>query len=451
MPCPAAAADASPAVTIPAGELHSPPGVGKAVSRVVRIAFWAVVVAAVVVATGLAIAQDQETLELRSAVAVEDEEAADYLGALVAADVVTGNAYDVLVNGDQVFPAMLAAIDAARERVSFETYVYEEGQVANWFTEAFERAARRGVEVRVIVDAVGASKMEDDHVERLRAAGCHVIDFNPSQWYSLEELNYRTHRKILVVDGEVGFTGGVGVADFWIGDAQDADHWRDTHVRMRGPIVRLLEAAFYENFIEGEMTVMPALSESHAVAAADDRSMLVRSAPAGGATDLKRLYLLSIAMARRTVEITSPYFLTDESSMWAFRDAVRRGVKVRILVEGEVTDQPAVRYASREAYDDLMSSGIEIFEYQPTMIHSKTVVVDGILSIFGSANFDNRSLELNDELNVAVFSRTLAARFLEDFENDLRRSRQLELETWRQRPWLSRVQEHFWSYFGEVF
>ena len=431
--------------------MHSLQAVVEAASHVVRIAVRVMIVVTIVVAAGLAIAQDQETLELRSAVAAEDPGAAEYLAALVAADLVTGNEYDVLVNGDQVFPAMLQAIDGARERVSFETYVYEEGQVANWFTDALERAARRGVDVRVIIDAVGASKMEDGHVERLREAGCHVVDFNPSHWYGLEELNYRTHRKILVVDGEVGFTGGIGVADFWIGDAQDANHWRDTHVRMRGPIVRLLEAAFYENFIEGEMTVTPALSEARAIESADDRSMLVRSAPAGGATDLKRLYLLSIAMARRSLEITSPYFLTDESSMWAFKDAVRRGVKIRILVESDITDQKAVKYASREAYEELLAAGIDIFEYQPTMMHGKSVVVDGVLSIFGSANFDNRSLELNDELNVAVFSRSVAARFLEDFEKDLTRSKRLELETWRQRPRLRRIQEHFWSYFGEVF
>jgi cardiolipin synthase len=418
--------------------------------RPVRVTLKVLVVAVIVVATGLAIAQDQETVELRSEIAVDDPGAAEYLSALVAADLVTGNAYDVLDNGDQVFPAMLEAIDNARERVSFETYVYEKGQVAEWFTSALERAAQRGVDVRVIVDSVGASKMEDGHTERLREAGCHVVSFNPSQWYGLEELNYRTHRKILVVDGAVGLTGGVGVADYWLGNAQDADHWRDTHVRMRGPIVRLLEAAFYENFIEGEMTVTPRLSDPVFVDS-DDRSMLVRSAPSGGATDLKRLYLLAIAMARRSIEITSPYFLTDESTMWAFEDAVKRGVKLRILVESDITDQKAVKYASREAYEKLLELGIEIHEYSPTMMHAKTVVVDGNLSIFGSANFDNRSLELNDELNVAVFSRSLAGHFLEDFERDLASSRRLELQTWRARPRLQRMQEHFWSYFGEVF
>ncbi len=419
--------------------------------RPLRIVLKVLVVVAIIVAAGLAIAQDQETVELRSTVAVDDPKAPEYLAALVAADLVTGNAYDVLTNGDRVFPAMLEAIDNARERVSFETYVYEKGEIADRFTAALERAARRGVDVRVIVDSVGASKMEDGHTERLREAGCHVVSFNPSQWYGLEELNYRTHRKILVVDGEIGFTGGIGVSDYWIGDAQDPEHWRDTHVRMRGPIVRLLEAAFYENFIEGEMTVTPTLSDPVSVEQSDDQSMLVRSAPSGGATDLKRLYLLAIAMARRSVEITSPYFLTDESTMWAFEDAMKRGVKLRVLVESDITDQKAVKYASREAYEKLLELGIEIHEYTPTMMHAKTVVVDGVLSIFGSANFDNRSLELNDELNVAVFSPSVAGRFLEDFERDLKVSHRLELEPWRNRPRLQRIQEHFWSYFGEIF
>jgi cardiolipin synthase len=421
------------------------------VSRPLRITLKILLVAVIIVAAGLAIAQDQETVELRSPIAATDAGAPDYLSALVAADLVDGNVYDILVNGDEVFPAMLQAIDHARERVSFETYVYEKGQVADWFTAALERAAERGVDVRVIVDSVGASKMEDGHVERLRAAGCHVVDFNPSQWYGLEELNYRTHRKILVVDGEIGFTGGIGVADYWIGNAQGPEHWRDTHVRMRGPIVRLLEAAFYENFIEGEMTVTPVLSDAVAVEGADDRSMLVRSAPSGGATDLKRLYLMAIAMARRSIEITSPYFLTDESTMWAFEDAVKRGVSVRILVESDITDQKVVKYASREAYEDLLKTGIQIYEYGPTMMHGKAMVVDGVLSIFGSANFDNRSLELNDELNVAVFSRSLAGRFIEDFEGDINLSKQLDLESWRNRPRIERLREHFWSYFGEIF
>ena len=408
-------------------------------------------VAAIVTATVLAIAQDQETVELRSAIAAEDPGAAEYLAALVAANLVEGNSYEVLVNGDQVFPAMLQSIADAQERISFETYVFEKGRVADHFTAALEQAARRGVTVNVILDAIGTGGMEPSHVKRLEAAGCHVVSFNPTGWYTLEELNYRTHRKILVVDGTVAFTGGVGIADHWLGNAQDPHHWRDTHVRIQGPIARLLEAAFYENFVGGGFAVTPVLTSTAHAPGADDQSMVVRSSPANGASDLKRLYLLAIAMAQRSIDITSPYFVTDESTMWALEDARRRGVRIRILVESDVTDHRSVKYASREAYEDLLERGVEIYEYTPTMMHTKTLVVDGVLSIFGSANFDNRSLELNDEVNVAVMSRQLAARFLQNVEQDLRVSNRLALETWRKRPFIDKVHEHFWSYFGEVF
>ena len=410
-----------------------------------------VLVALVVTATVLAIAQDQETVELRSAVSTEDPSAAKYLAALVSADLVDGNTYDVLVNGDQVFPAMLEAIAAARSRISFETYVYEKGRIADQFTSALEQAARRGVVVNVIFDAIGTGGMDRSHLDRLEKAGAHVLSFNPTGWYTLEELNYRTHRKILVIDGSVAFTGGIGVADHWLGNAQDPEHWRDTHVRIQGPIARTLEAAFYENFVGGGFAVTPVLTDPEPVADADDQSMVVRSSPSDGASDLKRLYLLAIAMARHSIDITSPYFVTDESTRWALEDARKRGVTIRVLVESDVTDHKSVKYASRDAYEDLLERGIEISEYTPTMMHTKTMVVDGVLSIFGSANFDNRSLELNDEVNVAVFSRGLASRLLQDFDRDLRVSRKLSLETWRERPSMDRVHEYFWSFFGEVF
>ena len=326
----------------------------------------------------------------------------------------------VLTNGNRIFPAMLAAIDGARRRIAFETYIYDTGDAANRFTDALERAARRGVHVSIVVDAVGASSMEKEHVERLRSAGCHVAQFNTPSWYSLEEVNYRTHRKILVVDGEVGFTGGAGVADQWLGNADNKEHWRDTQVEIRGPIVRLLEAAFYENFLEADGPTAPTLDPAPPPAGDDGAAVVIRSSPSGGSNDLKLLYLLSLAAAQKTIEITTPYFVTDESTMWSLEDAVGRGVKIRLLVEGDITDAMPVKYASRHSYERLLQQGIEIYEYQPTMMHAKVLVVDGIWSMFGSANFDNRSLELNDELNVAVSSRDLAGRFLEDFEQDLK-------------------------------
>jgi len=417
----------------------------------VRRGFVILLSAAAVVALGLLLAQDQETLRPRSAVSAEDTRFPEYVAALVGTDVARGNRYEVFTNGDQFFPAMLTAINQARTRVSFETYIYDTGSVADQFTTALEQAARRGVRVQLTIDAVGASKMEQAHIDRLKAAGCSVVQFNTPHWYSLEEVNYRTHRKILVTDGEIAFTGGAGVADHWLGHAQDPEHWRDTQVRATGPIARLLEGGFYENVIEGGTPVAPTLDDPRPPADDYGPTILVRSSPSGGSSDLKRLYLLLIASARKTLDITTPYFVTDESSTWALDDAVKRGVKIRILVEGDETDAMPVKYASRQAYDDLLARGIALYEYQPTMMHAKSLVVDGVVSMFGSANFDNRSLELNDELNVAVASRELAARLTSDLEEDLRHARQLRLEEWRQRSTLEKTREYFWSYFGEIF
>ena len=420
-------------------------------AKPVRLAFIILGCVAGVVALLLMLAQDQDTLKMRSAVAPDDPRHTAYVAALVGADLTRANRFDVLTNGDQLIPAMLEAIRGAKRRISFESYIYDVGKVPDMFTTAFEEAARRGVRVNMVVDAVGGSGMDDDHVTRLEAAGAKVARFNTPSWYSFEELNYRTHRKILVVDGEIGFTGGAGIADHWLGNARNPEEWRDTQFRMFGPIVRILEAGFYDNFVEAAGEVAPELDDTPREMKTDGGSFVVRSSPTGGANDLKRLYLLAIASARRTLDITTPYFVTDESSRWAFADAVQRGVKVRLLVEGNLTDAMPVKYASREAYELLLGQGIEIYEYQPTMLHTKTFIVDGTMSIFGSANFDNRSLELNDELNVAVTSRNLAARLLADMEQDLRVSKRLNLETWKKRSFLDKTRENFWSYFGEIF
>jgi cardiolipin synthase len=417
----------------------------------VRRAFVILFCCFLVIGLGLLLAQDQVTLKVRSIYGVEDPRHPNYAAALIGADPRRGNEYDILTNGDEIFPAMLAAINAARERISFETYIYDSGQVANEFTTALEAAAKRGVRVRIVVDAVGSSSMDEAHAARLTAAGCRLVRFNPISWYSVEHVNYRTHRKILVVDGSVGFTGGVGVADHWLGHAQDKDHWRETHVRIRGPVVRLMEAAFYENFLEETGPEVPEVDDEPPQIGDRNASVVVRSSPTGGSNDLKRLYLLGLASARRTVDITSPYFVTDESTRWSLEDAVSRGVKIRILVEGDITDAMPVKYASRAHYQQFLERGIEIYEYQPTMMHTKVMVVDGIWSMFGSANFDNRSLELNDELNVAVTGRDVAERFLKDMEADLQVSRRLALESWRQRGLLNKVREQFWKAFGEVF
>jgi cardiolipin synthase len=417
-----------------------------------RRAGIAFLVAGLIVAGLLALAQDQQTLTVRSSVSAEDLRHPAYLAALVGADLSRGNRYIVYTNGDEFFPAMLNAIRGAKRRISFESYIYKSGtDMGDAFTQAFVDAAARGVKVQLVLDAVGSASLSEEDLARLRGAGCSVALFNSPTWYSIQEVNYRTHRKILVVDGEVGFTGGAGVDDHWRGDARTKDEWRDTQIEVHGPLARLLEGGFYENFVETAGLVAPELDAFVPGKDEEGASFLVRSSFSGGSNDLKRLYLLAIASARRTLDITTPYFVPDESTIWSLTDAVDRGVRVRILVEGNITDAMPVKYASRHYYDRLLAAGIEIYEYEPTMMHTKTFVVDGIWSMFGSANFDNRSLELNDELNVAVTNRDLAARLLEDMKEDLARSHQLQLATWRERSLLMKARERFWSAFGEVF
>lgn len=416
-----------------------------------RLGLTALAAAGVLTLVGLLIAQDQETLHIRSAVAAEEPGAFTYMAGLVGGGMAGGSTYDVFDNGDEIFPAMLAAIASARRRISFETYVYDKGEVADAFTTALLDAAGRGVHVNLVLDAVGSGSVDAALLDRFIAAGCHAFMFNRTHWYRLEELNYRTHRKILVVDGDTAFTGGVGVADHWLGHAQDEDHWRDMMVRIRGPVARLLEGAFYENFIEAGGVVTPQFDGVAVNAGDKPDSLVVRGAPSGGSNDLKRFYLLSLALARRTIDIQSPYFVVDESTLWALQDAVGRGVAIRVLMEGEFTDARPVKYASRGSYDTLLSLGIELHEYLPTMMHVKALVIDGVWSVFGSANFDNRSLELNDELNVAVMNRALAERLTRGFERDLQSARRLTLESWRARPMFDRTREQFWSFFGEIF
>lgn len=416
-----------------------------------RKVVYAVVVIFLIVLVGLGIAQDQETLRIESGIAASDPAFPAYVAALTGTALTSGNRFEVLVNGNRIYPSMLQAIRSARRRINFETYVYVAGKMADQFTAALTDAVRRGVACNLVLDAIGAKGVVSDHVERLTAAGCTVAKYNQTSWYQLEEINYRTHRKILVVDGEVAFVGGVGVADHWMGDARNENEWRDTQVRVEGPAVRYIEAGFYENFIESVGPVVPALDSVKPAEGDVGQALVLWSSPVSGSSSMKLLYLLSIAGARRTLDICSPYITLDESTRWSIDRAVDRGVRVRLLVESDVTDAKPVKYAGRAEYERLLERGVEIHEYEPTMMHAKTLVVDGRWSVFGSANFDNRSLELNDELNVGVFDAGVAARLVSDVETDLRRAKRIDVTAWRHRPAIDKARERFWLMFGEVF
>jgi cardiolipin synthase A/B len=416
-------------------------------ARVTKITL--VVVA--VISVALLFAQDQEVLKIESQLGATDPAFPDYAAALTGASVTRGDAYDVLNQGDAIFESMLQAIRDAKHRISFETYIYDRGAVADAFTTALADAAGRGVTVRLVVDALGAKNMRRDHAARLQHAGVQLATFNALHWYSIEEVNYRTHRKILVIDGTVGFTGGVGVADYWLSRARHGDGWRDTGLRVTGPAVTMLEAAFYENWAESGDLSRPLLDLRPPPAETRARSLVVWSSPSGGSNAVKLLYLLSIGAARHTLDLETPYFVLDESTKWSLLQARRRGVRIRLLVEGDLTDAKPVKYASRADYESLLAAGFEIHEYIPTMMHAKVSVVDGTWSIVGSTNFDNRSFELNDEINVAIADTGLAARLTTDFESDVRKSRRLVLEAWKARPASDKVREWIWSFFGELF
>ena len=397
----------------------------------------------------LLLAQDQETLRIESPVAATDPRAVEYVASLVGAKVDIGDAYVVLRNGDETFPAMLDAIRKAERRISFESFIYEDGVVGDQFTAELVAAARRGVTVRIVLDAFGG-ELNQSSVDSLTSTGVDVRWFNPIRPWSIEETNYRTHRKVLVIDGRLAFTGGIGLADHWHGNAQDADHWRDTQFQVTGPSVRALEASFYENWLEAGGQSAPALDPERP-SQGNARSIVLWSNPTGGASNVKMLYLLLIAAARERIDIQSPYFILDESSRWALSEARRRGVRIRIVTDGEITDAKPVKYSSREGYQQLLDWGIDIYEYQPTMMHVKAMVVDGAWSVIGSANFDNRSFELNDELTVAVADGQVARELTRDFESDMAKSLQLDPATWKNRSLLEKTREQFWAMFGEVF
>jgi cardiolipin synthase A/B len=375
--------------------------------------------------------------------AVGDPRFPRLLEALTASPVTEGNTVRVLTNGCRIFPAMLEQIRSARRSVDFATYVYWTGTIAEDFVVALEERARAGVEVNVLLDAVGAAKMDRALVTRLEEAGVTVAWFRPPRWYSTHKLDNRTHRKILVVDGRVGFTGGVGIAEEWTGDCEDPDHWRDTHLRIEGPAVRGLFGGFQENWVEATRTILagPHLPDVDG-GDGDVRAHVTRSSASHGSTEAEVLFYLAIAAARERLWLTSAYFAPRTAFVEALVDASRRGVDVQVLVNGSKGDKEVVRQAGRRSYQALLEGGVRIHEYERTMLHAKIMTVDGGWATVGSINMDNRSMAINEELNLSVFHEGVTRELDEQFDRDRKDSHELELDSWRRRSPLSRVKEH---------
>jgi cardiolipin synthase A/B len=356
---------------------------------------------------------------------------------------VDGNTVSILENGIEILPAMLASIRAAEKSVHMEAYIFWSDSVGRQFRDALAETARRGVEVRVLLDGVGSPKhLDNADLQAMRAAGCEVEFFRPVRPWMLDVINRRTHRRILVVDGKVGFTGGVGFADMWAGDADSPEHWRDTQVQVEGPVIAQMQSAFQENWSEvtGELLVgeryFPALGVRGSV-----RAAVVASSPGVSSSPVQTLYSVAISAGERTISIANSYFVPNDASVDLLVAAARRRVNVRILVPGEINDLPVTKASGRSKFGDLLRAGVKIYEYEPTMMHAKTMIVDGLFATVGSTNFDNRSFRYNDELDLAVYDEGIAGRLERSFDEDLRHSRPYSFEQWANRSLFQRLTE----------
>ncbi|HEY6893361.1 MAG TPA: phospholipase D-like domain-containing protein, partial [Rhodanobacteraceae bacterium] len=353
---------------------------------------------------------------------IEDPQFARAMGVLLGPPIDDGNRFEVLRNGDEIFPSMLSAIREAKTTISFESYIYWSGEVGKAFAEALGERARAGVRVHLLLDWLGSNKMDPAQIAEMERAGVEVRRFHQPRWYELQRFNNRTHRKLLIVDGRIGFTGGVGIADEWAGHAQDPAHWRDTHFRAEGPVVAQMQAVFMDNWVKVTGKVLhgadyfPALTRT-----GDSRGQVFSSSPEGGSESMRIMYLLAITAATRTIDLSSAYFLPDDLTLKTLVDAAKRGVRIRVITPGEHVDTETVRRASRARWGDLLQAGVKIFEYQPTMYHCKVMIVDGLLVSVGSTNFDNRSFSLNDEANLNLYDREFARQQIEIFRQDLAR------------------------------
>ena len=369
---------------------------------------------------------------------VDSPEFLQAMGAALTPRLVPGNKVEVLLNGEKIFPAMLDAIRSAQKTITLESYIYWSGAVGKEFAEALEERSRQGVQVKVLLDWFG-SHLDEQLIERMRASGIDVQRYNPPTWRNLHRMNHRTHRRLMVVDGRTGFIGGAGLADKWSGDAQDPQHWRDTHFQVQGPVVTQMQSAFIDNWIESTGEVLHSLDYLPQVQPQGPAlAHLFSSSPGGGARSVQLMYLMAMTAATDSIDLSAAYFVPDEVALQTLLTALQRGVRLRILMPGPHMDNGVVRRASRAKWGDLLKAGAELYEYQPTMFHCKVMVVDGLWTSVGSTNFDSRSFSINDEANLNVYDADFASAQTAVFEQDLRQSRRITLQDWTQRPWWTR-------------
>jgi cardiolipin synthase len=371
---------------------------------------------------------------------VDSHEFCDSIVGATGADFIKNNQVTILNNGDEFYPEMLEAVRQARHTITMEAYIYWKGDIGMEFARAMAARSKAGVQVKLLLDAVGSSTIGGDILQVLKDGGCKLAWYNPVLQTTIGRFNHRNHRKSLIVDGRIAFTGGAGIADHWRGHAQDEKHWRDIQVRIEGPAAVGLQTGFTQNWLitTGEM-ISGAGYFPPSDSAGTFAVQTILSSPGDGASSARILFYLAIACARERVYIENPYFVPDETATKVLTEAAARGVDVKIMVAGEHNDVKTSRYASIRLYGNLLKAGAEIYEYVPTMMHQKTMVVDGIWSTIGTTNFDNRSFALNEESNISVYDRRLAGQLEEIFTKDLKVCGQITLEQWKQRGLKTRV------------
>lgn len=378
--------------------------------------------------------------ELTHRFSVEDPQFLRSMGQLLGPAIVPGNHVTALQNGDQVFPAMLEAIHGAKESITFETYIYWSGDIGQQFAEAFCERALAGVKIHILLDWLGTDKIDAKYLAAMKTAGVEVERYHPLRWFDWSRVNNRTHRKLLVVDGRVGFTGGIGIADSWTGDGTAKDHWRDSHYKIEGPAVAQMQATFCDNWIKTRAKVLfgtayfPELTQI-----GRSRAQVFKSSPDEGSESVRLMYLLSIASATKTIRLQAAYFVPDDLTTEALVTARARGVKIEIIVPGPQTDSEIVQGASRSRWTPLLDAGVLIYEFQPTLYHCKVLIVDDVWVSVGSTNFDNRSFRLNDEANLNIYDAVFAAEQVVVFEDDKNRSRLMTRAEFKNRSTLGKM------------
>jgi len=401
-----------------------------------------VTVLAVVLAMNFATPEKKLERKIEHRYAAADPQFRREMAVMLGPGIVTGNRITDLQNGKEIFPAMLAAVSAAEKTITFETYIYWSGDVGQKMADALSERARAGVKVNVLIDWAGSIKMDAAMLEQMETAGVVLHRYRPLHWYNLGRINNRTHRKLLVIDGRLGFTGGVGIADQWQGDAQDPRHWRDMHFRIEGPVVSQMQAAFNDNWIKATGEVLNGVDYFPPLqpAGSADAHLFI-SSPAGGSESMHLMYLMSIAAAEHSIDLQASYFVPDTLITKALLAARQRGVRVRIVLPGPHIDSETVRVSSKREWGDLLLGKVEIYEYQPTMLHNKLLIVDRELVSVGSTNFDIRSFRLNDEASLNVYDKTFAERMSEVFEQDLESAKPYTYEMWLERPLKQKIAE----------